>query len=52
MAEPKEDCIFYGKTGSNGCRALKELYCQKEDKPCGFYKSKGVFNSDGTRKKL
>ena len=31
----KEDCFFYNK---KDCRALKELYCKKEEE-CSFYKT-------------
>ncbi len=36
----KEDCRFYDK-GRKKCIALKELYCDKEEKACVFYKKKG-----------
>ena len=34
-----EDCIFYDRKKKQ-CRALKQLYCATEDKPCNFYKEK------------
>lgn len=34
-----KDCFaFVEKSGHQGCRALKELYCKKEE--CKFYKRK------------
>lgn len=35
--ELKTDCFAYSKK-NNECRALKELYCEKEN--CPFYKTK------------
>ena len=33
-----ETCIFCFK--GNDCSALKELYCEKEEQVCSFYKCK------------
>lgn len=38
MGELKRDCKFYSAKKKD-CTALKMLYCQKEQKPCAFYKS-------------
>lgn len=33
------DCRFINKYGTD-CVALNRLYCDKDDKPCAFYKPK------------
>lgn len=39
----KRDCFaFAEKNNHQGCRALKELYCKKEE--CRFYKRKWEVN--------
>lgn len=45
IREPKRDCIFC-EQGRDKCRALNDLYCAKELRPCVFYK-----NADGCPKK-
>lgn len=36
----KECCKFYVK--EIGCKALKNLYCEIDDKPCKFFKPKAT----------
>ncbi len=43
-------CAFYDKDRHN-CKALKELYCEKEEKMCSFFKTKEQFAEDLKRGK-
>lgn len=36
----KDTCKFYDKEKKN-CKALNDLYCVKERKPCSFHKKRG-----------
>jgi hypothetical protein len=45
------DCIFYmGSTSKKKCRALNDLYCTKEIRPCRFYKSRYEYDEYGQPK--
>lgn len=41
-SEYKEECRFYDKERKK-CTALKELYCDKEERLCAFFKKKGAW---------
>jgi hypothetical protein len=47
----KEDCFAYvNRQGYKGCRALNELYCNKEE--CKFYKKETEINVDQINKAI
>lgn len=44
MAAVRKACI-YCNVKNGECKALKELFCKKEDKECRFYKSELLYDS-------
>lgn len=46
----KKDCILINIERME-CRGLKELYCNKENRPCPFYKSERLYNKDGSKRR-